>query len=96
MKDGRRAGKSELSTVDSAFLLAGMLTSGAFFDSDAPAEREIRGTADALYRRADWQWALYGVPSNANGWPTKTVEDVTIIHDGAGGWLHQLSISGIR
>jgi NADPH:quinone reductase-like Zn-dependent oxidoreductase len=82
MKDGRRAGKCELSTVDSAFLLAGMLAAGAFFDADAPAEREIRETAHALYRRADWQWALYGVPSNANGWPTKTVEDVTIIHGG--------------
>src|SRR6202521_2338170 len=35
MKDGRRAGKCELSTVDSAFLLAGMLIAGAFFDGDA-------------------------------------------------------------
>lgn len=82
MSDGRRAGKCELSTIDSAFLLAGMLTAAAFFDSDSPAEREIRETADALYRRADWQWALYGVPCDANGWPTQTVEDVTIIHGG--------------
>src|SRR6266481_5433782 len=82
MKDGRRAAKCELSTVDSAFLLAGMLTAAAFFDADAPAEREIRETADALFRRADWQWALYAVPCNANGWPTETVEDVTIIHGG--------------
>jgi hypothetical protein len=82
MKNGRRAGLCELSTVDSAFLLAGMLLVGTFFDADAPVEREIRKTADALYRRADWQWALYGVPSNANGWPTTSVEDVTIIHGG--------------
>ena len=82
MKDGRRAGKCELSTVDSAFLLAGMLAAAAFFDAEAPAECEIRETADALFRRADWQWALYGVPCNANGWPTTTVEDVTIIHGG--------------
>src|SRR5258708_16737966 len=82
MKDGRRAGNSELSTVDSAFLLAGMLAAAAFFDGDAPAECEIRETADALFRRADWQWALYAVPCNANGWPTETVEDVTIIHGG--------------
>ena len=59
-----------------------MLTAAAFFDADAPAEREIRETADALFRRADWQWALYAVPCNANGWPTETVEDVTIIHGG--------------
>src|SRR5882672_4273614 len=49
MKDGCRAGGCELSTVDSAFLLAGMLVVGAFFDADTPAEREIRATADALY-----------------------------------------------
>jgi NADPH:quinone reductase-like Zn-dependent oxidoreductase len=82
MSDGRRAGKCELSTVDSAFLLAGFLAAGTFFDADTPAEREIRAIADALVRRADWQWALYGVPCNANGWPTETVEDVTIIHGG--------------
>jgi NADPH:quinone reductase-like Zn-dependent oxidoreductase len=82
MNDGRRAGGSELSTLDSAFLLAGMLAAGAFFDADVPVEREIRETADALYRRADWQWALYGVPCDENGWPTRTVEDVTIVHGG--------------
>jgi NADPH:quinone reductase-like Zn-dependent oxidoreductase len=82
MKDGRRAGSCELSTVDSSFLFAGMLAAAAFFDTDAPAEREIREAADGLYRRADWQWALYGVPSNANGWPTKSVEDLTIIQGG--------------
>ncbi len=82
MKDGRRAGNCELSTVDSAFLLAGMLAAAAFFDADTPAECEIRETADALFRRADWQWALYAVPCNASGWPTENVEDVTIIHGG--------------
>jgi len=82
MKDGRRAGMCELSTIDSALLLAGILAAGAFFDGEAPAEREIRETADALFRRADWQWALYGVPCSANGWPAQTVEDVTIIHGG--------------
>lgn len=82
MKDGRRAGNCELSTVDSALLLAGMLAAAAFFDGEVPAEREIRETAHALFRRADWQWALYAVSCNANGWPTETVEDVTIIHGG--------------
>src|SRR6202795_5392692 len=48
MNDGRRAGKCELSTVDSAFLLAGMIASAAFFDAEAPAERESRDTAGAL------------------------------------------------
>src|SRR6202171_789145 len=55
MKDGRRAGKCELSTVDSAFLFAGILMTAAFFDADTPDARDIRETADALFRRADWQ-----------------------------------------
>jgi NADPH:quinone reductase-like Zn-dependent oxidoreductase len=82
MKDGRRAGGCELSTVDSALLLAGTLVAGLFFDADTPAEREVRETGDALYRRADWQWALYGAGSNASSWPSETVEDETIVHGG--------------
>src|SRR5580704_6665926 len=54
MKDGRRAGGCELSTVDSAFLLAGMLVAGAFFDADSAAECEIPETTDALLRAPAW------------------------------------------
>ena len=57
MQTGRRAWQCELSTVDSAFLLAGTLTAGMYFAADTPSENEIRTLADALYRRADWQWA---------------------------------------
>jgi hypothetical protein len=60
MTTGRRAGLCELSTVDSSFLLAGMLAAAVFFDQDSEDEQEIRGLADALYRRADWQWACNG------------------------------------
>src|SRR5258706_7163372 len=44
MKDGRRAGGCELSTVDSAFLLAGMLLAGTFFYWDPPVGSEGRET----------------------------------------------------
>jgi hypothetical protein len=71
METGRRALNSELSTVDSAFLLAGMLTSGAYFDRDDPVEREIRELADALYRRVDWHWALNGGATLTHGWQPK-------------------------
>lgn len=57
MKTGRRAGRCELSTIDTAFLLAGMLTAATYFDQDCADEREIRTLADALYRRTNWQWA---------------------------------------
>jgi hypothetical protein len=60
MATGRRAWRCELSTIDSTFLVAGMLAAGAYFDGDSAAEREIRDTAEALYARVDWQWALDG------------------------------------
>ena len=55
MRTGRRAWECELSTVDSAFLLAGMLTAGRYFDADTADENEIRILADRLYRRANWR-----------------------------------------
>ncbi len=57
MTSGRRVGQCELSTIDTAFLLAGMLTSAGYFLNDAADECEIRKLADDLYRRTDWQWA---------------------------------------
>ena len=68
MITGRRAGVCELSTVDSGFLFAGMLAAGVFFDRDTEEEQEIRRLADALYRRADWQWACNGRATVTHGW----------------------------
>jgi hypothetical protein len=68
MKSGRRAHQSELSTIDTAILLAGALTAGLYFDRDDATEREIRDVADALYRRADWRWAMAGGTSVSHGW----------------------------
>jgi hypothetical protein len=68
MRTGRRAWKSELSTIDTTFLLAGALASAAYFDRDTADEREIRAVADSLYRRADWQWAQNGGLTVAHGW----------------------------
>ena len=68
MQTGRRTWDSELSTVDSAFLLAGALTAGIYFDADTPEEREIRELADSLYRRADWRWAQNQAATVTHGW----------------------------
>ncbi len=68
MTTGRRASGSELSTVDSGFLLAGMLTAAAFFDQDDELECEIRELTDLLYRRVDWQWACNGGATLTHGW----------------------------
>jgi hypothetical protein len=68
MQTGRRAWQCELSTIDTAFLLAGALTAGMYFIGDKPEEREIRMLADELYRRADWQWAQDGGITVTHGW----------------------------
>ena len=65
---GRRAWSCELSTVDSAILLAGALTAGSYFDADSADERDVRSLADGLYRRADWQWAQDGGATVVHGW----------------------------
>lgn len=68
MDTGRRAWESELSTIDSTFLIAGMLTAAMYFGGDAPEEREIREIAEDLYARADWAWALNGGETVTMGW----------------------------
>ena len=68
MRTGRRAWQCELSTVDSAFLLAGALMAGNYFDADTTEEQEIRALADALYCRADWQWAQNQGATVTHGW----------------------------
>ena len=68
METGRRAIGSELSTIDTTFLLAGALAAAAYFNTDSEQEREIRELADALYRRVDWNWALNGERTVSHGW----------------------------
>jgi hypothetical protein len=72
IETGRRVWECELSTIDSAFLFAGALTAGTYFDRDVPNETEIRTLADALYRRADWNWARNGEATLTHGWRPET------------------------
>jgi hypothetical protein len=65
---GQRAGRSEISTIDTTYLIAGALTAATYFDRDTESESEIRKLADALYRRADWHWAQNGGLSVTHGW----------------------------
>ncbi len=68
MQTGQRVWQCELSTVDSAILLAGMLTVGAYFDASTSEEDEIRTLADTVYRRVDWRWAQNGGATVTHGW----------------------------
>jgi hypothetical protein len=69
---GRRAWRCELSTMDTAILIAGALTTAAYFDGNTNAEREVRTLADSLYRRVDWQWAQNGQATVTHGWKPET------------------------
>ena len=70
MDNGLRYGNSELSTIDTALLMAGVLSSGTYFNGASAVEARIRADADALYRRVDWPWAYSGMhkPLLSMGW----------------------------
>ena len=68
MKTGQREWKSEVSTIDTTYLLAGALTVAMYFDRENKEEREIRKLAEALYLRADWRWAQNRALTVSHGW----------------------------
>ena len=68
METGRRFDRVELSTIDTALLLAGALTCREYFNGTDAGEREVRALADSLYRRVDWQWARDGGALVNMGW----------------------------
>jgi len=68
MKTGVRFEESELSTVDTAILLAGALFCQSYFDGKHAEEVEIRRLVDEIYRRVDWRWAQPRAPAINHGW----------------------------
>ena len=65
---GQRAGRCEISTMDSALLFAGAIAVSQYFDRESGIEREIRSLADSLYFSADWTWASPRPPVISHGW----------------------------
>ena len=65
---GRRVWLSELSLIDTAFLMAGVLTAATYFDAETNAEIELRRLAVALYARVDWRWAQSEGAAVVHGW----------------------------
>ena len=70
---GRRAWRSELSTIDTALLVAGLLTAAAHFDGDEADEAEIRDAAKAVYERVDWPWMIRRGGRLCHGWRPEKV-----------------------
>jgi hypothetical protein len=78
---GLRYGGSELSTVDTALFMAGVLFVSGYFDGDHPDEIAIRKVADDLYGRVNWPWSIEHVPDIRMSW---SPEQLFNIHDWRG------------
>ncbi len=59
---------AELSSIDTALLLAGVLYARQYFDGNTPDETAIRSAADLIYNRVDWSWMARGTDALAMGW----------------------------
>jgi hypothetical protein len=57
---------SEVSSIDTALLLCGVLTARAYFN-----DAKIHALASQIYERVDWPWMLNGGSSFSMGWHPK-------------------------
>lgn len=64
---GERAGRNEVSSIDTALLLAGVLTVRQYFQSS-----EIERLAASIYGRIDWNWMLNSQKTLSMGWKPET------------------------
>ncbi|HET9530027.1 MAG TPA: glucoamylase family protein, partial [Blastocatellia bacterium] len=66
---GERRWNSEVSSIDTALLLAGVLTARGYYRGD----REIERLATKIYDRIDFRWMLNGHPDLlSHGWKPET------------------------
>ncbi|MBA3833294.1 MAG: hypothetical protein H0X34_15650 [Chthoniobacterales bacterium] len=68
LKTGHRAWKCEISFIDTALLLAGMLVASSYFKGKAKEEKELRALVEQFYRRIEWTWALNKGDAMAMAW----------------------------
>ncbi|WP_448670264.1 glucoamylase family protein [Pseudoxanthomonas mexicana] len=64
----RRNTRVELSSVDTALLIMGVLFAQSYYDGDDKREQEIRDIADTLYKRVDWTFLQNNKPLISMGW----------------------------
>lgn len=72
INSGLRTWDSELSTIDTALLMAGILDARQYFDSADPGDVELRALADSLYLRVDWDFMRSGGGAIRMGWKPGT------------------------
>ena len=62
MKENKRWGRTEISSIDTALLIAGVIFTGEYFKGT-----EIEKLADEIYERVDWKWMLNGGKTFSHG-----------------------------
>jgi hypothetical protein len=67
IETGARVGSCELSSIDTALLLCGVLTARAYF-----SDPHIQSLAAQIYERVDWPWMLNGGKTFSMGWQPNT------------------------
>ncbi len=68
MNTATRSGDTELSSIDTGLLLAGILDAGQYFTETDSVETGIRALADSIFNRVDWIWMTDGGSSLTMGW----------------------------
>lgn len=68
MATGKRMPDSELSVIDTALLMAGVLLASCYFKRADAGETEIRRLAEDVYGRVDWRWMQNGGAALALAW----------------------------
>ncbi len=66
MRTAERFQTVELSTIDTALLVAGALFAQSYFDR--AEEKPIRDAAEQLYERVEWTWEQPRAPAISMGW----------------------------
>lgn len=59
MQTGLRTWDCELSTIDTALLLAGVRFAAQYYDGRSALEQEIRALAEHMTLRVDWDWITF-------------------------------------
>jgi hypothetical protein len=68
-KHGQRFSEHvELSSIDTALLIAGALFCQSYFEGTNQIESDIRAYSDSLYRRVDWTWLQVRPPLICMSW----------------------------
>jgi hypothetical protein len=68
MNTALRSGSSELSSIDTVWLLTGVLYAKQYFNGTNADETSIRTLADAIFNRVNWTFMSQGGNAVAMGW----------------------------